>query len=175
MLKTQDRDAPGPAPNSGINQAAKSEKVETEPDPSIIGPTAPLGTAAPCESHSPAMVVMKMAGNTAAMPATREPTPCSGAMRAMSTLVPIAAAVSSPLAKITGTLTLRLPLGAGLGVQVAAKPAPRVNTVAATPNQKGRIPSCEATSTRLTPKNAMTAHALSDRNSMSPNRLANEP
>lgn len=47
MLSTQDSAVPGPDPSSGISQAAKREKAETAQDPSIIGPTAPLGTAAP--------------------------------------------------------------------------------------------------------------------------------
>lgn len=47
MLSTHEMEAPSAEPNSGISQAAKREKAETAQDPSIIGPTAPLGTAAP--------------------------------------------------------------------------------------------------------------------------------
>lgn len=37
-------------------------------DPRAMGPAAPAGTSAPCESHVETITVVKMIGNTLAMP-----------------------------------------------------------------------------------------------------------
>ncbi|MFM9144320.1 MAG: hypothetical protein ACKORL_02860 [Phycisphaerales bacterium] len=124
--------------------------------PSIIGPTAPVGTCAPCESHVATMMVVKIAGNTAAMLLA-----IGSPERESATATPIARPAATPRAASTSGPTRRRPAGAGCGTRLAAMASESPAAAAAAPihsavSTVGATHSC-ATDTR----NAAANHAPS--------------
>jgi hypothetical protein len=61
---------PNRTPYCGNAQILTIAYTATLTPPNIIGPAAPLGTVGPCAIHNATMLVKKIAGNTAAIPAT---------------------------------------------------------------------------------------------------------
>jgi hypothetical protein len=104
-----------------MSVAARSAKAETLVEPSIIGPTAPAGTASPWEIQSVSMAVRKIAGKMLTMPAMTGPETV-----ARATASPIADAASRPRARTASAPTRRVPAGDGPFRRHApvAKPTP---------------------------------------------------
>ena len=126
---THAEQTPRGPPNRGRVQLASSAYAETLVLPRIIGPTAPMGTAAPWASQTETMEVKNMAGKTDAIPASR------GLPReASQTLKAIATPASRPRASNAKRLTFEDPFGAGEVFQQLAMP-PTIWTI------KQRMPS----------------------------------
>jgi hypothetical protein len=79
-------------PNSGNDQILTIAYIATLAPPNIIGPAAPWGTVGPCAIHNATMLVKKIAGNTAAIPAING-CPCPDSQTAK----PMAIAAANPL------------------------------------------------------------------------------
>ena len=91
MAAIQDKAAPSHGPVNGNRAWENNAYAPTLLEPNIMGPTAPAGTAWPCDNQRDAMEVRKIAGNTATIPATTGPK-----TSASQTAMPIALAAITP-------------------------------------------------------------------------------
>ena len=102
--------------------------METEAEPSIIGPVAPTGTSAPWDIHKDTIVVRKMAGKTDTIPDMNgRPRP------AIQTEAAIAEPAARPREKRVNMPTLLIPEGAGRFVFTAKTPIITAKAVANRP------------------------------------------
>jgi hypothetical protein len=138
-----------------MSVAARSAKAETLVEPSIMGPTAPAGTASPWEIQRASMVVRKMAGKMLTIPAMTGPDTVASA-----TARPMALAASRPRPRRVTVPTCRVPAGAGpfrrqatVAKAAAARKKPQPQ------RGMGRLAS-RYPSVALRSRNAMRPHAL---------------
>ena len=81
--------------------------MDTEADPNIMGPAAPMGTSGPWDSQSETMVVRNMAGKTEIIPEMN-----GKPIDAIHTEAPIAKPAAVPLTNKTPQPTAFFPAGA---------------------------------------------------------------
>jgi len=102
--------------------------MDTEAEPSIIGPVAPTGTSAPWDIHNDTIVVRKIAGKTDTIPDMNgRPRP------AIHTEAAMAEPAARPLRKRVRGPTLLIPGGAGGFVFTAETPIITARDVASRP------------------------------------------
>ena len=99
-------------PNSGNDQILTIAYTATLAPPNIIGPAAPRGTVGPCAIHNATILVKKMAGNTAAIPAING-WPCPDSQTAK----PIAIAAANPLQNKTKGETRCFPFAVSVALR----------------------------------------------------------
>ena len=117
-------------------------------EPSIIGPTAPVGTDSPWDHHKETIVVRKIAGKTETIPARSDDVVLSPFE--MSTHPPIAVAARVPRDASASQETLFLPRGAG-GFRIHAHiPIVTIDKVAKVPICKPLTPRFLSASTPRT-------------------------